>query len=115
MLPRCLLVTPLLALALTIACGGGGGGGTAIRMSEFKFEPATITAKAGQPVKVTLQNAGTVVHDFHIHDLNVHSPKVQQGQAQTLEFTPSRPGTFQFVCDEPGHKDAGMVGQLTVQ
>lgn len=114
MLSRLIPTIGLLALPLIIACGGGGGG-TPIRLSEFKFEPGTLTVTAGQPAKVTLQNAGTVVHDFHIHELNVHSPKVQPGQATTFEFTPSRSGTFQIICEEPGHKESGMTGSLTVQ
>lgn len=116
MLPRRFLALCLFALPLVIACaGGGGGGGTVIRMSEFKFQPDTITVRAGQPVKLTLQNEGTVVHDFHVDDLGVVSPKVQPKQSTNFEFTPSKTGTFKIVCIEPGHQEGGMVGSLTVQ
>ena len=116
-----LFLSPLflaLPLILSVACAGGGGGGggaTNIRMSEFKFEPSTLTAKAGQPIRLNLQNAGSDVHDFMIKDLNVHSPKVQPGQSATFEFTPSRSGTFEFICDEPGHEPGGMKGSVTIQ
>lgn len=30
-------------------------------------------------------------------------------------FTPTQPGTYEFYCSVPGHKDAGMKGTLTVQ
>jgi uncharacterized cupredoxin-like copper-binding protein len=37
------------------------------------------------------------------------------GQAGTLEFTPTKPGTYEFICTVPGHKEAGMVGALIVK
>ena len=111
-----LLTFVVLPLLLVAACsGGGGGGGVTVRLSEFKFEPNTFTAKAGQPLRLTLQNAGTVVHDFNVKDLDVHSPKVQPGQSVTFEFTPSKTGTFDVQCDEAGHEPGGMKGALTVQ
>ena len=82
--------------------------------SEFKFNPDTITVRAGQRVRVTLDNKGTLKHDFHQPDLNLHA-EVDAGKKTTFEFTPTRTGTFDLTCDVPGHKDAGMVGRLIVQ
>ncbi len=105
-----------LPLLLAVACsGGGGGGGNTLRLSEFKFDPNTLTAKAGQPVQVTLQNAGTVEHDFNIDQFNIHSVKVQPGRSENFTFTAPAAGTYQFVCNEAGHKEGGMTGTLTVQ
>lgn len=113
--PRLLYLVFVVAL-LGAACGpAAGGGATTIRMTEFKFEPATITAKQGQPLRLTLQNAGTVVHDFVAADLEATSPKVQPGQSTNFEFTPSKTGSFRFICTEPGHEAAGMTGTLNVQ
>ena len=85
-------------------------------MSEFKYEPAQLTATAGQPFKLTLQNGGTVVHDFSVKDLaGVPIQKVPAGQTVTFEFTPAKAGTYEFVCSEPGHEAAGMKGTLTVK
>jgi uncharacterized cupredoxin-like copper-binding protein len=36
------------------------------------------------------------------------------GQSATLDFTPSKPGTYEFWCTVPGHKEAGMRGTLVV-
>ena len=36
------------------------------------------------------------------------------GGKGTLTFTPSKPGTYEFYCTVAGHKEAGMVGILTV-
>ena len=37
------------------------------------------------------------------------------GSTGTLQFTPSTPGTYQFICTVAGHKEAGMVGTLIVK
>ena len=82
--------------------------------SEFKFSPDTINVRAGQHVRVTLDNKGTLKHDFHQSDLNLQA-EVDAGKKTVFEFTPTKVGTFDLTCDVPGHKDAGMVGKLIVQ
>jgi len=37
------------------------------------------------------------------------------GATNTMEFTPTKPGTHEFFCAVPGHKDAGMKGTLVVK
>ncbi len=103
------------SLALLSACSGGGGSGPSLELKEYSFTPNTVTLTAGQPVTLTLKNTGTLQHDFAIPDLNVTSPVVNPGQTTTYTFTPSRAGTFQFICNQPGHKEAGMVGTATIQ
>jgi len=84
-------------------------------MTEFKFNPDTITVHAGQRVRVMLDNTkGTLKHDFHQPDLDLHA-EVDAGKTTVFEFTPTKAGTFDLTCDVPGHKDAGMVGKLIVQ
>ncbi|MGH8127206.1 MAG: cupredoxin domain-containing protein [Gammaproteobacteria bacterium] len=36
------------------------------------------------------------------------------GKTQTLIWTFTKPGTYQYACHEPGHYAAGMYGTLTV-
>jgi len=36
------------------------------------------------------------------------------GTSATIEFTPTKPGTYTFFCTVAGHKAAGMTGTLTV-
>ncbi len=50
-----------------------------------------------------------------MHDtpkLHVAAGPAAQGK---LTFTPSKPGTYEFFCTVAGHKEAGMVGTLTVK
>ena len=115
------LSLPVVSAALA-ACGGGGGGGgegggkVTIEMSEYKFSPNTLTASPGATVQVTLKNAGSLQHDFHVDVVNVTSDLVDPGKSLDFSFTaPSQPGQYQFWCTVPGHKELGMVGTLTVQ
>ena len=123
----------VLSLVLT-ACGGGGGsasGGNTINttMTEFKFDPNTWTVSAGQQVTLKLTNSGTVEHSWVLMSKPVSgsftdadkanilfSKTVPAGQSDTVTFTaPSTAGSYQVLCDVPGHFEAGMAGTLTVK
>ncbi|HWP28584.1 MAG TPA: cupredoxin domain-containing protein [Chloroflexota bacterium] len=116
----------LLGMVALVACAGGGapagkpaaGGATTIKtLDTMRFDPNTITARANQQVSLTLDNSGqALVHDFTIDNLGgsrVHV-EVQPNQRASVQFTPTAPGTYQFYCSQPGHREAGMVGTLTV-
>ena len=85
-----------------------------VKAADLMFDPMTLTAKVGQPVTVNLKNAGALEHSFVIDALNVKLEHVQAGQTATVTFTPTTAGTFDFYCNVPGHKDAGMKGTLMV-
>ena len=84
-----------------------------MRFTPDRFE----RLKAGEPVTVQLKNTGATVHNFYAPELGVTTPaKVPPGKIGNVTFTaPSRPGTYQFVCNEPGHAEAGMVGRVVVE
>lgn len=84
---------------------------------QFRFEPSTITVHANTPVRLTLDNSGSaLVHDFTIDNLGGQKVSIvaQPRSKATGEFTPHAAGTYPFYCSQPGHKEAGMVGTLTV-
>jgi uncharacterized cupredoxin-like copper-binding protein len=116
------VVTGLLVLALA-ACGGGGGGGAAqpagstkVTMSEFKFTPNAIDVKSD--ATLFLVNDGSVAHDLAVADtsgaVKARSSLVQPGNSTTFAIGSLPAGSYQVLCDVPGHKDAGMTGKLTV-
>ena len=81
----------------------------------MKYAPNTFRAKAGQSVTVELKNAGATVHNFYSPPLGVSTPaKATAGQTATATFTAPAAGTYEFWCTEPGHAEAGMVGQVIV-
>src|SRR5690349_16884255 len=105
---------------ILIACTSSAKSSTApsrsVVATEFKFDPATITVPVGQSVTVTLQNKGTVRHDWTVEGLDQAVQVVAEpSKSASVTFTLSKAGTFKVVCKEPAHEQNGMVGQLVVQ
>jgi plastocyanin len=118
-----LVIRAALALALAgalAACGGSATPSPAAQKvsvvgTEFAFDPNTIEAKAGETLEITLVNKGTLEHDISIDALGV---KLLVPVGKTLAVTTAKPvpaGTYEFYCAVAGHKEAGMVGTLTVK
>ena len=80
----------------------------------MRVEPAAIAVRAGQPVQLTLENRGMLVHDFILGE-GVSTPvkvEAQLGQSASATFTVERPGTYTFACTVPGHGAVGMTGAI---
>jgi plastocyanin len=88
--------------------------GFTVEGSEFSFSPTSIAVNRGDRIRITFKNVGSVGHNFVIGDLNVSTAVIQPGDSATVEFTANTSGTFAFWCSVPGHREAGMEGQLIV-
>ena len=78
------------------------------------FAPNALTIPAGTDVKVTVKNSGVLQHSFVVEGQPIDSGILDGGA--TTEVTINLPaGTYTYICGVPGHKEAGMVGTLTVQ
>lgn len=82
--------------------------------SAFKFNPAEIRVKKGDMVKITFKNAGGI-HDLVIDELNVATKQLQAGMEETVEFTASTAGSFEYYCSVGNHRAMGMKGMLIVE
>ena len=110
-------------------------------MTEIRFEPASMTVKAGSKVIVTLVNeseAAGMHHNFILvpqgageevaraaltaaesnyvpedDRIIVASEMTEMGEEVTFEFTAPEKGSYHYICTYPGHYPA-MVGRLTV-
>lgn len=131
------LAVLLFATFLSACAGGPAPTKVTVTMTEFGFEPKTISVTAGSPVELTLVNEGAVEHDFVVEVIAVtdvsssntgeHHMSTEEhseydlhtstaaGETSTLAFTPTEAGTYQIICSVPGHKDAGMTGELIVK
>jgi uncharacterized cupredoxin-like copper-binding protein len=97
---------------------GGNTGGTeiAVTLNEWSIEPKQIDVAGGQ-VSFKVTNSGNLPHDFVILNGTQEVAKsrvLNKGETDTM--TVDLPaGSFTTVCDLTGHKEAGMVGTLTVK
>ena len=132
MMQRAGLTMPLLGAVMLAACSSGGAGAanptgsaaaagsaqnvTVRSTDQMRFDPPTLTVRANTPVSLTLDNSGAaLIHDFTIDNLGGQRVDIvaQPNSRGTGQFTPPA-GTYQFYCSQPGHREAGMVGTLTV-
>lgn len=64
---------------------------------DLNYYPNTINVKAGQPVSISLDSSVTgCLRSFTIRDLGVS--KYLKSTSDTLDFTPTKKGTFAFSC-----------------
>ncbi len=74
-----------------------------------------LTASEGQVVELTLINGEGAEHDIVFPDQDARSPRVTgKGASTTIAFRAARSGDFTYYCSVPGHRLAGMEGQLIV-
>ena len=96
-----------------------------------QFSPNAISLTVGQKTRLVLKNLDTELHAFlpvglltgtHLNVSGNGAPQFSKeglvrvllptsGQTEIV-FTPSRPGTYPFFCDLPGHV---MRGTIVVQ
>ena len=108
-------------------CGGGSDGDTTSAGSteapagekitvvgkEFSYDPATLTLKAGQAFTIVLKNTGSIEHDITVDDAKFKL-SVPGNNTREKGLKVDKPGTYEFYCSLPGHKSAGMKGELAV-
>jgi nitrite reductase (NO-forming) len=103
-------------LVVAAAVGPGpalpaSGGELQVGLRNTAYHPATLNAPGGQVV-IHLRNRDLFWHSFTI-DRPAVNVDVPVGGARQLTVT-LPPGTYQFYCRVPGHRQAGMVGTLRV-
>jgi uncharacterized cupredoxin-like copper-binding protein len=110
-----------------------------VMSDDLTYGPNEVVVKAGQPVRLVLDNEGTILHDFTVEEIPVthmhheggsmdmdhmagegHDEfplhmALDGGDAGTLEFIPGESGEYVFHCTVPGHTENGMHGTLVVK
>src|SRR5260370_19875119 len=87
---------------------------TPVRAERFKFTPAVIELKLGQPVVLELTTLDRK-HGFQVPDLNVDE-SIESGKITRARVVPTKAGTFAFHCDVfcgSGHEE--MAGEIVVK
>jgi uncharacterized cupredoxin-like copper-binding protein len=101
---------------------------------DMRFAPSQIEVKLNETVRFIVKNDGKILHEFVIgtpDELKKHAelmekfPNMAHDEPYMAHVDPAkqgevvwmfnRPGKFEFACLLPGHFQAGMTGQITVQ
>ena len=122
-------VLPLIAAALLAAgCGGDDNGeatdttpvaeGTTLQLAAdpggaLAFDKTSLDAPAGT-VTIELTNDSSVPHNVEIEGNGVEEESDTVTGETTSLTVDLESGTYDFYCNVPGHRDAGMEGTLNV-
>jgi uncharacterized cupredoxin-like copper-binding protein len=86
-----------------------------VEATEFAFDPAEPEIEAARPVAVTFTNRGDAEHEWVLLDeggsevAHLHAAAGERARA----VVDLQPGTYEAVCEIPGHAEQGMVGEVT--
>lgn len=131
------LLVPLVLLSACAAQPGQPSSELTVEMTDFAYAPSALTIPAGEPITLTVDNQGNIEHDFVIAEIDATTKVIQDsgsnahhahgeeenydfhlsarpGEKSVVQLTVSQPGTYQVFCSVEGHKEAGMIGELTV-
>lgn len=128
---RWLLVGLLLASPIVSGCAGAAASSNVEIVARYsRFEPSSVTVKAGRPVHFVLRNEDPIDHEWIVGDESVHAEhragtETAHGERGTEQSIPALgdvrstltfdvPGRYAFVCHLPGHEAYGMVGTIIV-
>jgi uncharacterized cupredoxin-like copper-binding protein len=97
------------------------------------FEPKNLTLKVGTPYVLELVNVGKIKHEYTAEEFfptaafrkaedavgeykapRLNEAEVFAGKQLDLYLIPTKAGTFTIVCEIAGHREAGMIGTITV-
>ena len=99
------------------ATTSAGAAGKTIQVTESEFKIRLPDTKLPRGAYVfDLKNDGKIPHDLTISGPQVNDAKtavIDGGKTATLQVT-LVPGSYDFYCSVPGHKDAGMDVKVKV-
>ena len=97
------------------AKGPGGTLKLAADPTQLAFDTTKLSSKPGK-VTIDFDNPSAIEHDVVIEQNGKEiagTPLVAEGKASVSADL--APGTYTFLCNVPGHAEAGMEGTLTVK
>jgi hypothetical protein len=111
------------ALATGFLAGSAAGGSgsvasppttTATLVAEgTKYLPTSYSLGGSDVLGLFVENRDPYAHSFDVDALNIHV-QVPANSTVALSIRPTGVGTIEFYCAVPGHKAAGMAGEIDV-
>ena len=78
---------------------------------DVEFQPTTLDVATPGKYEIKLTNTGSIIHDLTFPDGTTISANAGTSASAVVDVPA---GGLSFLCSIPGHKDAGMVGTITV-
>ena len=111
--PQAAGATPAAGGEEQTAAGEGAAEAMTVESYDIYFEPDELTIPADTDVPVQLPNVGVALHNFSVDELGISVDIAPGATEETVINAPA--GEYEFYCNVPGHKEAGMLGELTVE
>ena len=105
-----------------------------VGMSEMAYAPARIEVKRGEQIRFVIRNIGADDHEFLLATTEenlkhgkamMENPHMEHDEPNGVRLAPkksaeilwkfTKSGTFEYSCLIPGHREAGMIGQVVVK
>lgn len=105
----------LAALLLTVAACSSTPPPLRITLvaEDIMWNTHEIHAKVNQPIELTIRNDGALDHDIVIEELGIDI-LLSPGDIEIINFSVDHATTIEYICNIPGHEEAGMVGHLII-
>jgi predicted lipoprotein with Yx(FWY)xxD motif/uncharacterized cupredoxin-like copper-binding protein len=96
-------------------------GAVEVTLLDGVIESSVVTFKVGEAYTFNVTNSGTLPHEFVIEKAGANDEPLEAdggeaeiepfdaGTSQSIDFTFTEAGTYQFSCHVPGHYAAGMT------
>lgn len=95
------------------AASGNGQAAATLDAVDIGWSTKELKVKPGDTISIT--NKGALEHDFTIDAFKINQ-NLPNGQTVTVTIPKdAKPGQYEYYCNVPGHKAAGMFGTLTVE
>lgn len=109
------------------ACGGSSSTGgkyvpptgpvvdaVTVESGNLYYKPEAVATKPGN-VRITLKNVETGSHNLVIEGVARFELQVSGKGAKDSNVVALKAGTYVFYCSLPGHRAAGMQGEISVE
>lgn len=111
------------AVATSILAGLAAAGGVEITEAptltgvltaeKSAFVETRLQMKDGEVLGLFVTNRDDIAHTFDIDSLDIHVD-LPANSTTAIAVKPIGPGSLDFFCAVPGHREAGMVGMIDV-
>ena len=101
--------------AATAEASPAAASGAAVELEAidpFNWSVTAIEVKPGDVIHVV--NKGVLPHDFTVDELSIQEVLDSGAEANVVIPDNAEPGEYEFYCAQPGHREGGMVGTLTI-